>query len=200
MTLVTSEKNNVQYKLWHSTYLCQMRAIDTMSVDYIKIFGVLDSGDSTLNNASINQLEYRRLTPIEMIKYFDQGVSVYIKNPVDCKEIYILIQTHLMNWAQEAKMSLRPDAIPKEELRIMENFAQAIYEHAKWYLDDALAETPFARTIGRDSKSVLNLLKNPNEAANKDENGIVKHPPRRSLADVFVSSAPAKMYNRYEAP
>lgn len=191
----TVDTSAVQYRIWNDTFLCQMRNIDTMSVDYLKIFGTLDSGDSSLNNESMNEIVLRRLTIIEMIKYFHQGINVFIKNPEDCKTIYILIQTHLQNWTREVQYSLRQDSIPREELTIMETFAEAVYEHAKWYLDDALVDTPFARSMRADKRSVLNLLKSPEPK--EDPDGIIVHPKRESLSDIFSGSG-AKMIKRYD--
>lgn len=199
MTLVTEP--SVQYQIWHTTFLCQMRQIDTMSVDYIKIFGVLDTGDPALNNAALQQLEYRRLTIIEMLKYFDQGINVYVKRVEDCKTIYILIQTHLENWAQEAKVALRPDAVPTNELLIMERFANVIYEHAKWYLDKELEGSRFARSFKNDKRSVLNLLKPVSDISQEAQALILEPAARQSLASVFASSAPptpVKMFSRYD--
>lgn len=191
---MTVDKKSVQYRIWHNTYLCQMRNIDTMSVDYLKIFGTLDSGDSSLNNDMMNEMVLRRLTIIEMVKFFHQGVTVAIKNPADCKSIYILIQEHLQNWAREIKYSLRQDTIPTEELDIMERFADVVYEHAKWYLDDALVDTPFARSLKHDDRSVLSLLKMPEKE--EDPDGIIVHPKRQSLADVFNQGV-VKMEKKY---
>lgn len=194
------ERETAQYRIWHDTFLCQMRNIDTMSIDYLKIFGTLDSGDPYYNNESMNELVLRRLTIIQMIKYYHQGINVFIKNPEDSKTIYILIQTHLQNWVREIKHSLRPDSIPREELEIMESFANAVYEHAKWYLDDALVDTPFARSMRADNRSVLSLLKAPKTAKEEELDDVIVHPKRESLADIFSNggSTGARMIKRFE--
>lgn len=183
---IETNKNSVQYRIWHDTFLCQMRNIDTMSIDYLKIFGTLDSGDPSLNNESMNELVLRRLTIIEMIKFFNQGINVFIKKAEDSKTIYILIQQHLQNWAREVQYALRQDSIPREELAIMEQFADAVYEHAKWFLDDALVDTPFARSMRADNRSVLNMLRSPEPQ--EDPDGIIVHPKRQSMSDLFSNS------------
>lgn len=191
-----NEKDTAQYKIWHSTFLCQMRDIDTKSIDYLKIFGTLDTGDPRFNMEASNEVVLRRLTIIEMIKYFNEGVNVFIKRPEDCKTIYILIQEHLQNWAKEVSYTLRPDSIPKEELLIMENFANVVYDHAKWYLDSALVDSPFARNLKADAKSVLGLLNSPEPQ--EDPNGIIVHPKRESMSDIF-SSGGATLVKRFES-
>lgn len=189
------EKDTVQYKIWHTTFLCQMRDIDTKSIDYLKIFGTLDSGDPRLNMEASNEMVLRRLTIIEMIKYFHDGINVFVKNPEDCKKIYILIQEHLQNWSRELQYTLRPDSVPTEELLIMEQFADVVYEHAKWYLDSALVDSPFARSMKADSRSVLGILKKPD--VENDPNDIIALPKRESMSDIF-SAGGAKMIKRFE--
>lgn len=180
---VNNDVDTPHWKIWNDRFLCQMKYIDTMSVDYIKIFGTLTTFDSELDRQSHNEIVDRYLTVIKMVEYFNDGIPVYIKHPEDSKKIYILIQEHLQNWAKELQVSLRSDKAPLEELEIMDRFAEKVYEHAKWYLDDALVGTPFARSLQREEQSVLNMLKEPTEA--KDENSTILQPSRQSMATVF---------------
>ncbi|HEX2471464.1 MAG TPA: hypothetical protein VHJ59_01810 [Nitrososphaera sp.] len=180
-----TDQDSAQYQLWHSKFLCKMRAIDTLSTDYIKIFGTFTTGDALLDRQSQNEIVYRRLTVIQMIEYYNNNTPLYIKNPEDSKTIYILIQTHLQNWQKELQVSLRKDNAPLEELAIMDRFADAVYEHAKWYLDDALIGTPFARTLARDHMSVLNLLRAPESKTYGASVQPEEKPKRESMSTVF---------------
>lgn len=183
-----TDTTSAQYRIWHDTFLCEIRYIDTMSTDYLKIFGTFTTGDSLLDRQAHNEMVLRRFTIIRMIEFFHENVRVYIKNPEDSKTIYCLLQEHLQNWQKELHQSLRTDNAPFEELALMDKFADAVYEHAKWYLDSALIDTPFARTLRKDNRSVLDLLKKPDST---DENGesLVIHPKRNSMSDVFSQGA-----------
>lgn len=194
--VTNTDTESAQYRIWNDRFLCQMKYIDTLSVDYIKIFGTLTTFDSDLDRRSHNEIVDRYLTVIQMVEYYNDGVPLYIKKPEDSKDIYILIQTHLQNWKHELQVSLRPDSAPVEELEIMDKFADQVYEHAKFYLDGALVDSPFARTLKKDTKSVLNILKPPSEFKNDDESLILDAPKRDSMSDIFSIGA-AQLERRF---
>ena len=189
-----NDPDSAQWKIWNDRFLCQMRSIDTMSTDYIKIFGTLTTFDQTLDRQMHNEMVDRYLTIIQMVKYYHEGINVYIKKAEDSKTIYVLIQEHLQNWQREMQIPFRVDKAPTEELAIMDKFAEVVYEHAKWYLDTALVDSPFARSLKRDSQSVLTLLK-PREEITED-NDMIIHPKRQSMSDVF-SGGGAKLERKF---
>jgi len=194
MGSLNQDVTSAQWRIWHDRFACSMREIDTMSVDYLRIFGTLTTGDSTLDRQMLNDEVSRYLTIIDMVKFFGEGVRIKVKRNEDCKTVYILIQEHLQNWQKELEYALRTDQAPLEELELMNKFADAVYEHAKWYLDQALVDTPFVRTLRKDTKSVLSLLKAP--VVENTDSDIIVHPKRDDMSDTFNRGL-AKLHRKY---
>ena len=189
-----NDPDSAQWKIWNDRFLCEMKSIDTMSTDYIKIFGTLTTFDPALDREMYDEMVDRYLTIIEMVKYFNDGIDIYIKKPEDSKKIYILIQEHLENWTREMQIPFREEKAPVEELKIMDRFAETVFEHAQHYLVTALADTPFARSLKRDDRSVLSLLKPISQVENNDDMVIL--PKRESMSDIFSNSG-AKLERKF---
>ena len=73
---------------------------------------------------------------VKMIDYYQKGASVYIVNQGDTKRIYEYIANHLQAWKYKLQTSMYIGNAPLDDLRLMDEFARSIYEHAKYLFTD----------------------------------------------------------------
>jgi len=205
MPWVPHKDRDARWYIWNKRFDCRLPNIQTYSIDHIKIFGMPTSGYEDLDKEMANEIVERSLTIIEMIKFFHEGASIRIKNVKDTKVIYDYISEHLNAWKHEIETAYSINHVPVEELLIMDKFAQAVYEHAKWHFPKDYQDSMLSRFLqksGRIPKSrvlprapevqVVNsapLL--PHEQSEEDEGPT--RPERASMASVFTSRGmPAK--------
>lgn len=177
-------------------YLYKVRIpnLQSMSPDYIKHFGMPTSGDAGIDAALANQLITTMLPISKMVDYHREGVAVYVVRQVDVKEIYDHISRHLHAWREQLEHGLNIGSAPIDDLIAMDEFANSVYDHAKYQFTrdtvDSLLLRQMSSTV-RLNRDNFFKTKPPTET-NVDGRGISRiHaaeddlPARESLTDIF---------------
>lgn len=174
---------------WYVTrklYKCRIPYIQTLSADYIKFMGMPDSGDERVNLQQRNELIDVEISIGHMAKYYSEDVQVHIPDPRVTKEIYERIHEHLAEWKHDIENSVNPGKAPLDDLLMLDQFASALYPHAKRFFDRDFIESKFARKLGGlvsiSRASFLEKL----GGAKPAEPERAEAPRHQSFADVFL--------------
>lgn len=191
-TWVPESERDHRWYIWKKKFLCRVPNIQTMSVEYIQMFGMPACGDPHQDRETANELVSRMLTINEMIDFFNQGVSVAVVNYKDTKEIYERITDHLNAWKQHLEHGWHTRDAPIDDLLTMDKFANVVYRYAAPQFTTATVESILARRmsstlrVGRDK--IMGGMKPKvviiNALGEKEEE---KLPERVGMADDFLN-------------
>lgn len=190
---VPESQRDTRWHIWNNLYMCKVPFIHTMSSDYLRQFGMPSSGIEEYDRGMAQELVIRMLSINQMVDYFGQGVSVRVCNHADTKEIYDHISAHLNAWRSQLENGFHIRNAPREELQLMDRFANAVYEHAQYLFDNTYVNSLMARNIagavGGISRDSM-ILKKPESLVNHDadeHNPQNNRPTRVSMAEIFAS-------------
>jgi hypothetical protein len=166
-------------------FRCRIPYFQTLSPDYIKFMGMPDSGDESVNVQMRNELIDVSLPIGTMAEYYCDDVQVHIPDPRVTKEIYERIHEHLQAWKYDMENTVNPGQVPLDDLLKLDQFATALFPHAKRFFDREFVESKFARRLsGLVSISRASFMEKvqgkPVAAPEKAE-----EPKHTSFADVF---------------
>ena len=185
-TWLPEHERDTSYYLFRNLFRCRVPFIQTLSKEYIKHFGMPESGDAFRNKQMANELTDRMLTIAQMAEYYDNGVQVYVCKKEDTKKIYDLITDHLMAWRDRIENSFNPGNPPIKDLILLDRFANAVYAHAKYQFTQEIADSLMARhmasIIGFTPENLIPKTNTQITTVTEEEN----LPERESMADVFA--------------
>ena len=129
-TWIKESQRTTDWYIFNKLYMCMVKNIDSMSVDYIRMFGHPASGDDQSDRETANELVIRMLSIEQMAEYYKNGVTVQIVNPKDTKDIYERISAHLLAWKEMMRTSFNNRAAPVDDLLLLDKLATVVYSHA----------------------------------------------------------------------
>lgn len=187
MPYVPPEQQNTVWKIWNLRYHCRIPYIHTMSVDYLRHFGMPSVGIPEYDKEIANELIDTMLTIDKMVEYFKKGVTIRVVNKAKTKEIYEIIREHLVLWHDRMRYSLNNSGAPIDDLIDLDNLANALYPHAKKFFTKEITDSLLVRNM----QSVLplsreGLFKAP-KTVNPEEATPVEEDRHDSMADTFAS-------------
>lgn len=191
------EQRDSAYWIWNELYQCSIPYIQMLTMEDLQEFGMPASGDAAQDYSTANELRQVMIPISEMVKYYHRGVQVYVNNPADTKRIYDRISDHLIAWKQKLTKSLNMRNAPLEDLKLMDQFANAVYEHAKFQFTDDTIASLLTRTVDNRQLELVkltNILESGISPAKlKEEQSIDEmYPARESMADFFQPYRNAK--------
>lgn len=184
-----------RYYIFDYLFECKVPNLETMSVDYIRHFGTPTTGYQELDRQLSNELIHTYLPISTMTEHFKNGVRIYIPNYEDIKFMYDCISNHLNLWKKRMENAINVGEAPIEDLIALDQFANAVYDKAKFQMSADIIDSLFIRHLS--SNSQINrggLFKDSPKLANPftdKTDGIVtinkdkKYPERTSLTDLF---------------
>lgn len=192
-TWTPPENRDTSYFIFKKLFMCKIKNIDSMSIDYIRIFGSPTSGDTTSDYGTTNELITRMLTINQMVEYYKQGITIHVVNYNDTKEIYDRISDHLNAWKTKLNTSFHVREAPIDDLVLLDKFASVVYQHAVRLMDtkyvDSILSRQIAGTLNVTRDNILAPLKSMSTTINPIEED--KPPERLSMASSFVSTLPS---------
>lgn len=186
------EYHEPRWYLWNERYLCKVPYIQSRSAEDIKMFGMPTSGYEEHDHATAHEPVHRMLAPIEMLELWQQGAQVAVVNREDTKRIYERFLAHLTAWKRELDSGFHLRSAPIDDLKVMDQFANVVYEHAKYHFTDEYVDSLFAKrirgsvTVNRESVLIkpIAVTINGDGTTSEEER---KFPARSSFAEVLAS-------------
>lgn len=183
------DQRDTAWWIWNELYQCSIPYIQMLTMEELQEFGMPTSGDAAYDYSTANELRQVMIPISEMVKYYHRGAQVYVTNPADTKRIYDRISDHLIAWKQKLTKSLNMRNAPLEDLKLMDQFANAVYEHAKFqFTDDTIASILTNRVDNRQLELVkLTAMLDGGVAAMKQEEQSLeeRYPARESMSEFF---------------
>lgn len=118
--------------IFEKMYRVRMRQIDTRSIEEMRTYGTLGTGDKKIDEAQAFSNIYVHLTINDMVEYFRQGIGFRLTQEDDARKIYEAVCNHTAMWRKALEHALNMGDAPVEDFIAMENFAAAIYDKAKF--------------------------------------------------------------------
>lgn len=185
------DQRTTAYYLFHNLFLCRVPNIQTMSSEYIRLHGMPSTGDPALDKHAAGEMVMRMITINRMMELVTSGARIEVVNKDDTKSIYEYITNHLTAWKTELRYTMgHPNPKVVRDLIEMDNFANLVYEHAKYHFSPDAIDSDLARKLdGMLSFSKATVLAKLGAIAPViDEKGeeVDKYPARQSFASVFA--------------
>lgn len=126
-------KKDTTKPLWEVLFTVLVPQLSIRSAEDISQFGSYVTGDRGIDNSLSNQW-VRVMIPISrMVELYQEGAQIRIVDEKDTKIIYDYISDHLLQWEGILSNGINIGDAPVEDLIAMDNFAHAIYSHAKYH-------------------------------------------------------------------
>lgn len=183
---VPESERDTRWPIFNSLFYCRIPYLASRTVEDIKQFGMPISGDAAYDRQTANELVHRMITIAQMIDYYKRGVRVEIVDPAETKKIYEHISAHLTAWANVLEGSVNRGNAPIDDLLLMDNFANAIYAHAKYHFPKEQVDSVFARSLGGVlGMSRRNILGSKPVVKEEGREEPPAYPERRSFSEIF---------------
>lgn len=187
------ENRDTTYYIWEILFRCRVPQLQTTSAEYIRHFGVPSTGIPEYDKSLANQLIDTAISIVKMVEYFKKGIPVYIVQQKDVKTIYEYIENHIHAWKNNIQKGVHIGNAPIDDLIAMDQFANKIYEHAKYNFTKEMADSLLLRQIsGVMSVNKFNIIKPVEEEELKtitvnaiEEDQDDGYAKRESFADLF---------------
>lgn len=186
---VPYDKRPPAWFIWNELYQVSIPYIQMLSMEELEEYGMPASGDPYYDYGTANELRMIMIPISQMVIYFSKGVQLYVVNKDDTKRIYERISDHLNAWKANLEHSLNIGDAPFEDLKLMDQFANVVYEHAKYQFTDDTISSFLARRVDARSTQLhdmIDRIENPVSQQQKEKDDHDKQfPKRESMADFF---------------
>ncbi len=175
-----------RYPIFNVDYLCRVPAMAARSPEEIEMFGTPASSDEQADATMLNERILTYLTIGQMVEYFAKGIDVGLVTFGDSKKIYHAITGYLTTWKEIMDRSMMTRGVPIDDLILLDEFANSVYEHAKYQIKgDAFLDNFLSRVSMRVTRD--SILGNPDAKRLKEEGKNPDIPERDSMASVFAA-------------
>lgn len=137
--------------IWDYYFLVRVPFLQSTSEDYLRIHGMPMTGNKQIDLEVANSWITSMMNIATMVDHFKNGTPVSVIKTVDTKTIYDNITRHLENWKHKLQYGVNLGEAPVEDLIAMDQFANSVYEYAKYQFTP---ET-ISSLIGRDMSNLL---------------------------------------------
>lgn len=177
MQYIRPENRDTRYALWYERYQCRVPYIQTLSVEELEEHGLPTAGDPHHDHAMQWEPILISIPIHRMAELWSSGANIALVNKSDAPKIYEAISAHLFAWKNHIENSYHPTQPPIEDLLVLDQFANIIYEHAKYAYDKTFIDKHFRMSsrsaIGR--RTMLNsMLRIDERRRNNADKGILE--------------------------
>lgn len=131
------------FKVFNYGIRCLVPTMYLYSEEYVKKFGIVVSGDNSVDNAAASAPVQTTATPAVMAVWFSQGAKIVFIEPKDSVRVYEYIIQHLKDWENSIRGDFSRTTDPEilNDLRILESFAAEVYLTARHYLPEETSKS-----------------------------------------------------------
>jgi hypothetical protein len=196
---VPYENRPAAWFIWNELYQVTIPYIQMLSIEELQQYGMPTAGDPGYDYGTANEMRLVMIPISEMVVYYSKGVQVSIVSKEDVKKIYERISDHLNQWKQNLEKSLNIGNAPLEDLKLMDRFANAVYEHAKYQFTDDMISSFITRRMDTRHSSLNDMverLENSTTKQQQEEKDMDdRYPKRESMSDYFQPYRNSKKKN-----
>ncbi len=134
--------------IWDYYFKVSMPFLQTSSEDYLRIHGIPLSGDHTIDNQVATSWITTMANIATMVDHYKNGVMIKVCSEADTKTIYDYISRHLEAWKFNLQHAVNIGDAPIDDLIAMDQFANEVYEFAKYHFTPDTLTSIFGRNMG----------------------------------------------------
>lgn len=213
MTTIIDRTRNSTHYIFDVRFRVRYNYQASRSAEDIRYYGTPTVGNEEIDASMQSQLLDTYLTINEMVELYKAGIDVHVVDRAACRDIYECISYHLSTWRDFLGRGLNKNSAPLDDLKLLDEFANVVYEFAKYQFTDAIIESiTIAEMTNKFSLHRGNLFKGVTtvqdtktgrtkmEPIKIDEHtGEAEMPKRQSLKDYFRSRQLAGVINSQES-
>lgn len=141
------EKNrDTRWPLWYKKYQVRIPHIQMLSIEDIEE-GLPTSGDAHHDHASRWEPRLMLYPVHRLAELWGTGANIQFVNTKDTLTIYNDISAHLRAWKDLIQNEINYGEVPADDLLLLDQFANSIYEHAKFHFDDGFTASFFGNKM-----------------------------------------------------
>lgn len=190
------------YYIFHELFLCRVPLIQLRSIEEIREYGMPSAWDPIIDRQIANEPQVVMLSIARMAELVDQGATVGVVRPEDTKRIYDRVTDHLIAWKHHITSKLNVGKAPIEDLLKLDRFANKVYEHAKFHMNEEFLESQFGRAFSQRHLNATSLVSSivsgsfvrPTDQPTEDPHA--RYPKRESMAEDFANKLTIRSLNR----
>lgn len=134
-------------KIWEWYFKASIPYLQSRMIDHIRLLGTPISGIKAVDKELANQWVTTMLTIDQMVELYKRGVPVRVPIVSDTKQIYDFISQHIYAWKQRLERGINIGDAPIEDLIALDEFANIVYEHAKYQFTRETADSLISRHL-----------------------------------------------------
>jgi polysaccharide pyruvyl transferase WcaK-like protein len=191
----TDQRQIAGLPIWQRLFPVSVAYRDTMSVDYMRLFGMPTVGDAGLDSAMHTDAVDSYITIDRMVMYFKEGIAVRLRCHTDTKVIYDILTEYLNGWKDSLRSGINVGGAPIDDLVLMDRFAATVFPHASHHFKE---EDSFSNVVkglmGGGGYSRHSLM------GHQDPSDVSPAAPRQhvSLTELFSQSMKDKGGGRWK--
>ncbi len=128
-------------------YTCRVPIYATLTENELRTFGTVYTGNPDIDRGTREQLITVMWPISKMAIHFAKGDIVRVSKYSDTKEIYERVQAHLLAWQERLNFAVNVGDAPLQDLIILDEFANSVYEHAKFTFTTEYVENLLVRDM-----------------------------------------------------
>lgn len=143
---IPPENRDTRYPLWFVKYHVRVPHIQMLSIAEIED-GLPTSGDEHHDHASRWEPRHLLLPVHRLAELWGSGANIHFVNSKDTLQIYNDVSSHLVAWKNHIQNEVNYGEVPADDLLLLDQFANSIYEHAKFHFDDGFTANYFGNKM-----------------------------------------------------
>jgi hypothetical protein len=166
---MTKGEEDTTKLLWDDYFLIRVPLLQATSMDHIRMYGNYTTLDRDIDKTLASQW-LTTMQPIHyMVDHYKEGLQVKIVHYKDVKTIYEHISKHLAAWKNMLEYGINVGDAPLDDLIAMDQFANAVYEHAKFQFTPDTVSSALAAALSKTAQfNKFNFFTKPVQTS-KDE-------------------------------
>lgn len=151
-------------KMYQWTFAVSIPQMHMYSHRELEIYGTVSSGDAEYDRAlALEPVKMAGVTIARMLEWWKMGLRneiVLLHPDKDAPVIFNIVRDVIQTWYNEASKNPSMPDIPLEHLQVMDDFAKAVYEIAKFHFAKDTSNLSFFDQMQVDPISPLGQLEN----------------------------------------
>jgi hypothetical protein len=147
MGWIPEHQRTTVWYLFNKLFQVRINPLHARTAEEIKLYGTPTTGNEDYDR-ELDKNEHVVMWSIaRMEAHYADGHPIKLVKREDCEEVYRLVNNHLMRMkeAQIDSENFKPDPKTMDELIRLDNFADAVFQHARHGLKSNLQHAGYAR-------------------------------------------------------
>ncbi len=167
------EPKDTTIMLWEWYFKVRVPWLQSRPIEELKLLGTPISGNKDVDADIKNQWLTTMMPIAYMVELYQKNIPVKVIDVKDTKLIYDYISEHLHAWKQQLYQGVNVGAAPINDLIAMDEFANLVYEHAKFQFTRDMADSLLGKHLQSIHRFNIHSFFNPN-TVDKLENKVTE--------------------------